>query len=55
MGDRWDRLGEEYGERSRSALFDQVAAWLLREEGARLPRRVEPKPVVAHPDEKAAQ
>jgi hypothetical protein len=41
MGDRWDLLGEAYGDRARSALFEQVAAWLLREPGAKLPQRVE--------------
>jgi hypothetical protein len=42
MGAHWERLGEVYGERARSKLFDEVAAWLLREPGAELPERVEP-------------
>lgn len=43
MGNRWERLGELYGSRSRSELFDEVAAWLLREPGARLPERAKPE------------
>ncbi len=40
---RWDALGEVYGERQRSAVLNEVAAWLLREPGAKLPARaVEP-------------
>ena len=39
MGARWDRLETVYGKRKRSELLDQVAAWLLREPGAKLPPR----------------
>lgn len=37
--DRWERLGEVYGERGRSAALNEAAAYLLREPGARLPAR----------------
>lgn len=43
MGKRWDDLEDLYGKRSRSQLFEQVAAWLLREPGAKLPER-KPRP-----------
>jgi hypothetical protein len=43
MGDRWERLGAEYGARGRSKLFEQVAAYLLREPGAKLPERAKPE------------
>lgn len=42
MGDRWERLGEVYGSRNRARLFDEFAAWMLREPGAKLPKRAEP-------------
>lgn len=43
VGDkRWDRLGEEYGARNRSAVLNEVIAWLLREPGAKLPKRIDP-------------
>lgn len=42
MGDRWDELERVYGRGTRSALFEQVAAWLLREPGAKLPERKSP-------------
>lgn len=38
--ERWDRLGEHYGQRNRSAVLNEVVAWLLREPGAKLPPRV---------------
>jgi hypothetical protein len=40
--DLWDELGEVYGERSRSGLFEQWAAWTLRRPGAKLPERKTP-------------
>jgi len=42
MGERWDLLGEVYGSRNRASLFDQFAAWMLHEPGAKLPKRVRP-------------
>lgn len=39
MGDRWERLGAVYGARARSALFEELAAWLLCERGAKRPER----------------
>ena len=35
----WDGLGEVYGDRQRSAVLAQCAAYLLREPGAKLPPR----------------
>lgn len=37
--ERWKLLGEVYGARNRSAILNEVAAWLLREPGAKLPPR----------------
>lgn len=39
MGKRWDDLEAVYGRGTRSALFEQVASYLLREQGAKLPDR----------------
>ena len=39
MGDRWEHLEAVYGKRQCSAVLNQVAAWLLREPGAKLPPR----------------
>jgi hypothetical protein len=38
---RWRRLGEVYGDRARSKLFNDFAAYMLREPGARCPRRAD--------------
>jgi hypothetical protein len=43
MGEeRWERLGQAYGKNKRSAVLNDVVAWLLREPGAKLPQRVDP-------------
>jgi hypothetical protein len=39
--ERWARLGEVYGERARSKLINEFVAYMLREPGARCPRRAE--------------
>ena len=39
MGDRWDHLEAVYGKRKVSGVLNEVAAWLLREPGAKLPPR----------------
>jgi hypothetical protein len=41
--ERWEKFGTAYGERNRSAVLNEVIAWLLREPGARLPKRVDPE------------
>lgn len=42
--ERWDRLGDLYGQRNRSAVLNEVVAWLIREPGAKLPARATAPP-----------